>query len=153
MSVPAWLGTPRFFRYWVGYGGIVYGLLTLALAAMAGGWWLALTLLLWCLWWWETATGFCRRCTHFNCGPHGALMRRWFARDSRPLPPWRRTLHGAADLAMFAWAQPWAWQSPWLGATTLAWLAVAMVAVYPFSGQARRDAAKFGGHPPAAGVR
>jgi len=153
MRLYAWLESPRFFRYWVGYGGIVYGALSLALAALAGPVWLLLTLTLWCAWWWESATGFCRRCTHFSCGPHGAVMRRWFARDLSPLPAWRRRLHGAADLAMFGWAQPWVWRWPWLGAATLVWLAVSLVAVLPFSGQARRDVAKFGGHPPATGLR
>jgi len=152
MPVPAWLRSTQFFHYWVGYGGILYGLLSLALAALAGPLWLGVTVALWCLWWWETSTGLCRRCTHFSCGPHGVVMRRWFARNPSPLRPLRRRLHGAADLAMFAWAQPWIWHWPWLGAATLGWLALSMVAVFPFSEQARRDAAKFGGHPPATGL-
>jgi len=140
---------PRFFRYWVGYGGILYALLSAALAARAGLGWLVLTVALAGLWWWETATGYCRRCTHFNCGPHGALMRRFFARDSRPLPTRRFLLHAAGDLLLFAWPQRWFWEWPWLGAATLVWLAVAAVAVAPVSAEARRDTPKYGGLPRA----
>src|SRR5262245_8541290 len=94
------LFTPRFFRWWVGYGAILYAALALFVSARAGPGWLAATAALACLWWWETSTGFCRRCTHFNCGAHGAIMRRFFARDFRPLPRWRLIAHGIADLVM-----------------------------------------------------
>src|SRR5881296_261798 len=149
MSWIARLASPLFFRYWVGYGGILYGILALGVSARAGIGWLTVTLALAAAWWWETSTGFCRRCTHFTCGPHGAVMRRFFARDFSPLPVWRRWTHAAADLLLFAWPQPWLWRWPWLGATTIVWLAFALIAVLPFSDQARRDAAKFGGPPPA----
>jgi len=144
---------PRFFRFWVGYGAILYGLLALSLAARAGVVWLLLTLALGGVWWWETATGFCRRCTHFNCGPHGLLMRRFFARDLSPLSSRRLRVHAAGDLILFAWPQWWIWEWPWLGAVTLMWVAVAAVAVIPFSGEARRDTSKFAGLPRMTDVR
>jgi hypothetical protein len=147
------LRSPDFFRWWVGYGGILYGLLSLILSARAGRGWLALTLVLWMAWWWDTATGYCRRCSHFQCGLHGAVMQRYFARDLTPLPRWRGAAHAAADLFMFAWPQRWFWSWPWLGASTIVWLALAIVAVHPHSEQARRDAAKHGGHRASSGVR
>jgi hypothetical protein len=152
MSTLALLRSPGFFRYWVGYGGILYGVLGLVAAGGAGAGWFVITVLLGAAWYWETSTGYCRRCTHFNCGPHGAIMRRYFARDFRTLPIWRGVLHAAGDLFMFAWPQRWIWRWPWLGAATVLWFVLAALAVLPFSVQARRDVAKFGGHPPNADV-
>lgn len=137
--------SPLFFKIWVGYGGILYGLLSLWLAGRAGAMALTGTLLLWGAWWWETSTGFCRRCTHFHCGPHGVLMKRFFERDRTPLPGRRLRLHLAGDLLVFAWPQIWIWEWPWLGFASLAWFAVSAVAVLPFSETARRDEAKLAG--------
>lgn len=149
------LSAPGFFRVWLGYGGIAYALLAVTLAARAGAVWLLVTVLLGAAWWWESATGFCRRCTHFACGPHGVIMRRFFARDPRPLPASRLILHTTGDLLVFAWPQYWIWEWPWLGAATLVWFGMGALAAWPSSDQARRDTAKFarwGGRAPRSGA-
>jgi hypothetical protein len=102
----------------------------------------------------ESATGYCRRCTHFACGPHGRLMRRFFRRDPSPLARPRLLLHAALDLIMVALGlflilSEW----PSLLLPLLGWVLGAAISVAPSSPQARRDAAKWGRPAPDSEIR
>lgn len=95
--------------------------------------------------WFESATGYCRRCTHFNCGPHGSVMHRFFRRDPSPLPRARLVLHAVLDLVMgiggaVLIASAW----PALLIPIIVWLFGAAWSVLPRSPEALRDTAKWG---------
>ena len=140
------LTSTRFFRYWLGYSAPVFVFLALLAAWRIGPIAIASVASFLVVFWIETSTGYCRRCTHFNCGPHGWLMRRLFRRTSAPLPRPRLVLHVCLDLILgiggiVLISVEW----PWLLVPVVIWVAGAAVSVTPVSPAARRDTAKWGG--------
>ncbi|MFQ5876607.1 MAG: hypothetical protein ACE5JH_02780 [Acidobacteriota bacterium] len=141
--------SPGFFRYWLGHGAILFASVAAAAAWRKGPLWLAAGVLALALFWLETSTGYCRRCTHFNCGPHGSVMRRLFRRDPAPLPRSRLALHVSFDILMAA-AGLYLIGSEWppLIPPAALWVGGAALSVFPASAEARRDASKWGGTGP-----
>lgn len=148
-SLLAILSSPRFFRLWFGYGIVIFTAVALAAAWRRGTAAGLLACAVAIAFWLESATGYCRRCTHFNCGPHGWIMRRAFRRNTASLPRRRLLLHVVLDILMAVGGSALivsAW--PGMLPPVLIWIAGAAWSAAPRSPAARRDTAKWGGAAP-----